>query len=397
MNKPAVAAVQVPSSLTRDVIALRRDFHAHPELGYEELRTAKIVAERLRDLGYDVRSQIGKTGVVGILRTERPGTTVLLRADMDALPLTEHSGVAFASLHPGKMHACGHDGHVAILLGAAELIMQKREAVCGTLVLCFQPAEEGLAGAKAMIEDGLLENPRVDLVYGLHLWNLLESGTVATKAGPMMASSDTIEVTVKGSGGHGSAPHHTVDPIVTAAHFVTSLQHVVSRTIDPLAPAVITIGSIHGGTTHNVIPDDVTMLGTVRAFSSDLRDAMAPKIERVLQGCCTAAGADYDFQYVRRYPVTANDPLQAAYVRALAAKLFGAERSLELTPVMGAEDFSFLLLERPGCFFFIGAKPTDGGLVYPHHSARFTIDEHALETGVQMMVALALDAPRSSS
>ncbi len=395
MDKPALAAVEVPLSLTRDVIALRRDFHAHPELGYEELRTAKIVAERLRDLGYDVRSQVGKTGVVGILRTERPGKTVLLRADMDALPLSEHSGVPFASLHPGKMHACGHDGHVAILLGAAELIMQKRESVCGTIVLCFQPAEEGLAGAKAMIEDGLLENPRVDLVYGLHLWNVLESGTVATKAGPMMASSDTIEVTVKGSGGHGSAPHQTVDPIVAAAHFVTSLQHVVSRTIDPLAPAVITIGSIHGGTTHNVIPDDVTMLGTVRAFSSDLRDAMAPKIERVLQGCCAAAGADYDFKYVRRYPVTSNDALQAAYVRALAAKLFGTERSLELIPVMGAEDFSFLLLERPGCFFFIGAKPT-AGEVYPHHSARFSIDERALETGVQMMVALALDAPRSS-
>jgi len=169
----------------------------------------------------------------------------------------------------------------------------------------------------------------------------------------------------------------------------------VSRSIDPLAPAVITIGSIHGGTTHNVIPDDVTMLGTVRTFSSDLRDAMAPKIERVLQGCCKAAGADYDFKYVRRYPVTANDALQAAYVRALAAKLFGEDRSLELTPVMGAEDFSFLLLERPGCFFFIGAKPT-AGEVHPHHSARFTIDERALETGVQMMVALALDAPHSS-
>ncbi|HLW37107.1 MAG TPA: amidohydrolase [Candidatus Eremiobacteraceae bacterium] len=390
------ASVSVPASLLRDVVDLRRDFHAHPELGFEEQRTAGIVADRLRDLGYEVRTGVGKTGVVGVLQTKKPGKTVLLRADMDALPVSEQSGLAFASLHPGKMHACGHDGHVAILLGAAELIMQKRGQLCGTIVLCFQPAEEGLAGAKAMIADGLLEQPRVDLVYGLHLWNLLECGTVGTKAGPLMASSDAIEVTVRGSGGHGSAPHQTVDPIVTAASFVTSLQQVVSRTVDPLAPAVISIGSIHGGTTHNVIPDEVQLLGTVRTFSADLRDAMGPRIERTLQGCCNAAGATYDFQYIRRYPVTANDPEQAAYVRALAARLFGAARSVEITPVMGAEDFSFLLLERPGCFFFVGAKP-EGVQAFPHHSARFAIDERALETGVQMMVALALDAPKRSA
>lgn len=393
MIERASIAVNIPAAVTREVIALRRDFHAHPELGFEEQRTSAIVAERLRDLGYDVRTGVGRTGVVGILRTQRPGKTVLLRADMDALPISEQSGLAFSSVNAGVMHACGHDGHVAILLGAAQLIKAHVDELCGTLLLCFQPAEEGLAGAKAMIEDGLLENPRVDLVYGLHLWNLLECGVVGTKAGPMMASSDAIEVTVRGSGGHGSAPHQTVDPIVTAAHFVTSVQHVVSRTIDPLAPAVISIASMHGGTTHNVIPDEVTMLGTVRTFTSELRDAMPAKIERKLQGCCNAAGATYDFAYIRRYPVTANDPAQAAYVRRLAASLFGEVRSVELTPVMGAEDFSFMLLERPGCFFFVGAKP-EGDHPAPHHSARFRIDERALETGVQMMVALALDAPK---
>ncbi|MDQ6781122.1 MAG: amidohydrolase [Candidatus Eremiobacteraeota bacterium] len=390
------AAVDLPASLSSEIIAIRRDLHAHPELGFEELRTAGIVATRLRELGYEVCTGVGRTGVVGVLATGRPGKTVLLRADMDALPVREESGESFSSLVDGKMHACGHDGHVAMLLGAAQLIQAQAGELSGTIVLCFQPAEEGLAGAKAMIEDGLLERPRVDLVYGLHLWNLLECGVVATRPGPMMASSDTLDVTVRGSGGHASAPHQTVDPIVTAAHFVTSLQHVVSRTIDPLAPAVVSIGSIHGGSTHNVIPDEVKMLGTVRTFASELREQMPAKIERTLRGCCDAAGARYDYEYIRRYPVTANDPDEAAYVRALAAKLFGEARSAELTPVMGAEDFSFLLLERPGCFFFVGAKP-DGDNPAPHHSARFRIDERALQTGVQMMCALALDASAAHS
>lgn len=385
--------IDVPTTVVRDVIEIRRDLHRHPELGFEEVRTAGIVADRLKRLGFDVRSKIAQTGVVGILRTGRPGRTVLLRADMDALPLEERSGVDYASCIAGKMHACGHDGHVAILLGAAGMLMERREQLCGTIVLCFQPAEEGKGGAKAMIDAGLLDDPHVDRVYGLHLLSQAPCGIVRVRPGPVMASSDSIEITIHGRGGHGAAPHETIDPIVTAAHFVTQVQSVVSRAIEPIEPAVVTIGAISGGTIHNVIPDDVRMLGTVRAFSSDVRNRMEPRIEAILRGCCEAHGASYDFSYQRRYPVTSNNPAEAAYVRALAARTLGEERVGEMTPTMGAEDFSFMLERRPGCFFFLGTR-SDERTSAPHHNARFAIDEAALETGVRMMVALAIDAPR---
>ena len=386
-------ALEVPPALLRDVVALRRDFHANPELGFEEVRTSRIVALRLAELGYEVRSGVGKTGVLGVLRGKHPGLTVLLRADMDALPVQEESGETFASLVPGKMHACGHDGHTAILLGAAEMIAMRKERLAGTIVLCFQPAEEGQGGAKAMIADGALENPRVDRVYGLHLWSLLETGKLAVRGGPIMASSDSIDITIRGRGGHGAAPHMSIDPIAVAAHFVTQVQSIVSRQIDPTEPAVITIGAMHGGTTHNVIPDTVRMLGTVRAFSAEVRNSLKPRIETVLRGCCEASGAAFDYDYAWRYPVTVNDPVQAEYVRGLAAQSLGSERVVDFRPIMGAEDFSFMLRERPGCFFFLGAQRA-GGASVPHHNARFSIDEACLETGVQMMTALAMDAPR---
>ena len=390
-----MSAIEVPTSVVRDVITWRRDFHAHPELGFEEVRTAAIVARRLRDLGYEVRTGVGKTGVAGILRTKRPGLTILLRADMDALPIQEESGVDFSSTIAGKMHACGHDGHTAILLGAAQLIMESRDDLCGTIVLCFQPAEEGKGGAKAMIEDHILDDPRVDRAYGLHLTSLYKCGRVAVRGGPVMASSDSIEITIRGRGGHGAAPHQTVDPIVTSAYFISQLQSVVSRRVHPIHPAVVSIGAIAGGTTHNVIPDSVRMLGTVRAFDADEREQMEPRIERVLRACCDSAGAAYDYQYIWRYPVTINDPEQSAYVLELAQRTVEAERCIEFEPTMGAEDFSFMLQQRPGCFFFVGAQ-SDERTAVPHHNARFSIDEASLETGVRMMVALALDAPTRS-
>lgn len=385
--------IDVPRGVFEDVVAIRRDLHMHPELGFEEVRTAGIVADRLKRLGYEVKTGIAQTGVLGILRTPRRGRTVLLRADMDGLPVHEESGVEYASRNAGKMHACGHDGHVAILLGAAEIIAQRRDELCGTIVLCFQPAEEGKGGAKAMIAEGLLEDPHVDRVYGLHLLSQAPSGVIKVRPGPIMASSDSIEITVHGKGGHGAAPHETIDPILTAAHFVTQVQTVVSRQVEPVEPAVVTIGSIHGGTIHNVIPDEVRMLGTVRAFSAEVRRHMQPRIETILRGCCEAHGASYDYSYLLRYPVTVNDAAEAAYVRALTASVLGESRSLEQTPTMGAEDFSYMLERRPGCFFFLGTQ-SDDRTGFPHHNARFAIDESALETGVQMMVALALDAPK---
>ncbi|MBV8172219.1 MAG: amidohydrolase [Candidatus Eremiobacteraeota bacterium] len=389
----SVDALEVPAPVVRDVIALRRDFHAHPELGFEEVRTAGIVAERLRALGYQVRTGVGQTGVLGILRSQRPGKTILLRADMDCLPIDERSGVEFSSTVAGKMHACGHDGHTAMLLGAAQMIMERRDLIHGTIVLCFQPAEEGKGGARAMIEDGALDDPAVDRVYGLHLTSLYPTGQVLVRPGPVMASSDSIEVTIRGRGGHGAAPHQTVDPIVTSAYFIAQLQSVASRNVDPTEPAVVTIGAIHGGTIHNVIPDSVDLLGTVRAFSEAERAAMKPRIERVLSGCCDAAGAGYDYRYIDRYPITVNDEKEAGYVHQLAVRTLGERRLGHLAMTMGAEDFSFMLQRRPGCFFFLGSQ-SDERTAVPHHNARFAIDERCLATGVQMMTALALDAPQ---
>jgi amidohydrolase len=389
------ATITVPERLADDVVLVRRDLHMHPELGFAEHRTAGIIADRLRKLGYEVHEHVGKTGVVGIMRGSRPGRTIMLRADMDALPILEENTHSFRSQADGSMHACGHDGHVAILLGAAALIADRRDELAGAVALVFQPAEEGLGGAKVMIADGLFERFNIERAYGLHLSTKYPTGVLGFREGPMYASSDSIEITVEGVGGHGSAPHDAVDPIYTAATFVTAVQQVVSRHIDPLEPGVVTIGAISGGTTHNVIPRTCKMLGTVRAFSDDVRRAMPERIERVLRGCCQASGASYSFDYLWRYPVTANDPEQTRYSRALAGQTLGDDRVVEAAQLMGAEDFSFYAERVPACFYTLGAQggPHSG---HPHHSSLFDIDERALPTGVAMMVALALDATRNA-
>ncbi|MBV8636951.1 MAG: amidohydrolase [Candidatus Eremiobacteraeota bacterium] len=365
----------------------------HPELGFQEHRTAGIVADRLRALGFEVHERIGGTGVVGVIRGRRPGRTIMLRADMDALPIVEERTHAYRSQHEGRMHACGHDGHVAVLLGAAALIADRKDEVGGTVCLVFQPAEEGLGGAKAMIEDGLFERFQIERAYGLHLSTKYRTGALGFCEGPMYASSDSIEIDVTGVGGHGSAPHDAIDPIYAAATFITSVQQVVSRQVDPLEPAVVTIGSIHAGTTHNVIPRQCRMLGTVRAFSNDVREAMPGRIERVLKACCEASGATYDYTYLWRYPVTANDAGQTQYARALATQTVGDHMVVDATQLMGAEDFSFFAQRVPACFYTLGASGTPE-TSHPHHSSLFDFDESALPNGVAMMTALALDAPR---
>ncbi|HEV7179830.1 MAG TPA: amidohydrolase [Candidatus Baltobacteraceae bacterium] len=389
------AIITVPQRLADDVVLIRRDLHMHPEMGFHEHRTAGIVADRLRSLHFDVHEGIGKTGVVGVMRGARPGRTIMLRADMDALPILEERDHSYRSQTDGTMHACGHDGHVAILLGAAALIADRKDELAGTLCLVFQPAEEGLGGAKAMIDDGLFERFGIERAYGLHLSSKYPTGFLGFREGPMYASSDSIEIDVVGVGGHGSAPHDAIDPIYTAANFITSVQQVVSRLIDPLEPAVVTIGAINAGTTHNVIPRTCRMLGTVRAFSDDVRNAMPERIERVLRSCCTASGATYDYEYLWRYPVTANDAAQTAFARALAQATIGAERVVEATMLMGAEDFSFYAQRVPACFYTLGCSGGEG-TSHPHHSSLFDIDERALPNGVAMMAALAFDAPRNA-
>jgi amidohydrolase len=386
------ATIELSETLLNEVIATRRDLHEHPELGFEEVRTAGVVAERLRALGYDVHAGIGTTGVVGIMRGTRPGKTIMLRADMDALPLPEETGHAFASREPGKMHACGHDGHVAMLLGAARLIAEGKAELAGTIVLCFQPAEEGKGGAKAMVDEGMLERFGVERAFGLHLFSQLDTGVLGFREGPFYASSDSLEIRIEGFGGHGAAPHLSVDPILVAAEFVASVQKVVSRQIDPVEPAVVTIGAIHGGTTHNVIPSSVSLLGTVRAFDHGVRERMAERIERVLKGVCDASGATYTFEYQWRYPVTSNDIAQTQYARALAERTIGDSHVVTSEKHMGAEDFSFFAQRVPASYFVLGCN---GGpkTSFPHHHGKFDIDEAALGTGVRIMTALAFDAP----
>ena len=389
------AIAECPADVVAEVIALRRDLHRHPELGFEERRTATLVATRLRELGFEVTTEIGITGVVGVMHGARPGKTVMLRADMDALPIEEENDVAYASQTRGTMHACGHDGHVAILLGAATLIARRRDELAGTVVLCFQPAEEGRGGAKAMVEDGVLERFGVERAYGLHLASAFPTGIVGLREGPFYASSDSIEITIEGAGGHGAAPHLSIDPIYVAGAFIVAVQQVVARQIDPLAPAVVTLGAVHAGTIHNVIPSRATLLGTVRAFDADVRAALAERIERVLRGVCESSGATYTFDYLRRYPVTSNDAEQARYVRALAEREIGVTRVIEAPKLMGAEDFSFFAERVPACFYSVGCNGGPAS-AFPHHHAKFDIDERALETGVRMMTALALDAPEKA-
>ncbi|MGZ3496778.1 MAG: M20 metallopeptidase family protein [Vulcanimicrobiaceae bacterium] len=389
------AVSTVPQKIVNDVIAIRRDLHMHPELGFEEERTARIVAGRLHSLGFEVHAGIATTGVVGVMRGSKPGKTIMLRADMDALPILEENTHPYRSTIAGKMHACGHDGHVAILLGAAQLIADGKEELAGTVCLVFQPAEEGRGGAKVMVEEGIIERFGIERAYGLHLSSKYPTGMLGFREGPFYASSDSIEIEVIGRGGHGSAPHDAIDPIYTAANFVTSVQQVVSRQIDPLQPAVVTIGSFHGGTIHNVIPRTVKMLGTVRAFDDDVRKSMPERIERVLKSCCDATGARYDFDYLWRYPVTSNDASQTQYARALAEKTAGDERVFIADQLMGAEDFSFFAERVPACFYTLGAHsgPENG---IAHHSSTFDIDESALSAGVAMMTALAFDAARNA-
>jgi amidohydrolase len=388
---PTIAISPEVARLAEAVVDLRRTLHRWPELGFHETRTSTLVTERLQALGLEVRTGIAQTGVLGILRGDAEGKTILLRADMDGLPIEEASGVPYASQNRGVMHACGHDGHTAILLTVANVLAQRRRQFSGTVKFAFQPAEElPPGGAKGMIEEGVLEDPRVDAAFGLHLWNGLPVGKVGVDEGPIMASVDRFDIVIKGVGSHGAYPHTGVDPIVVGSHIVAALQTVVSREVPPLAPVVVTVGKFQGGTAFNVIPSQAELSGTVRTIDARIREEMPARIERIVRGVTSGMRAEYAFNYASGYPVTVNDVNRAQFARQVAGAVVGNANVVSAGMTMGAEDMSYFLEAVPGCYLRLGSGNPDQGLIHPHHSALFNFDEAALPIGVELLTQLTL-------
>lgn len=370
------------------LIADRRHLHAHPELAFEEHETAAFVAERLRSLGIEVTTGVGGTGVKGVIRGGRTGRTVMLRADMDALPIHEESDKPYASTRPGVMHACGHDGHTAILLAVARILAGQRDALAGNVVLCFQPAEERPpGGAIKMIEDGVMDDPKVDAVFGLHLTST-PAGTVGVRSGPSASAADTFTATIHGVGGHASRPHQAVDPVLIAANAVTTLHTIVSREVSPLDAAVITVGTIQAGTVANVIPPTATMSGTVRTFDQGVREKLARRIEATIVGIARAMGGDATVDYRFGYPILVNDPAMAELVRSVAHEVVGPERTRENPPTMASEDVGRFIDQATGCYFNVGVLNEAKGITVSNHNPGFDIDEDALPVGVAMLVGV---------
>lgn len=389
------------ASVSEDVLAWRRDIHANPELGNQEFRTAGIVASHLESLGMEVHTGIAYTGVLGILRGGQPGKTVALRADMDALPVTEQTGLSFASTvttefqgrEVGVMHACGHDTHVAILMGVAEILAGRQEELAGNVMFIFQPAEEGGGGARLMLEEGLFDIMKPDAAFGLHVGPGQEAGQLGWVERGAMAASDGLRITVKGVQTHGAAPWAGVDPIVVASQIVLGLQTITSRQMEATkAPTIVTIGSIQGGVRGNIIPDEVVMVGTIRTLDTEMQDDVHARVERTAKLIAESAGATAEVSIGRGYPVTYNDPeLTRATVAHLEAE-FGAENVIQGRPVLGAEDFSYFAREVPGFYFWLGGR-TPGTPIEDaaaNHSPFFFVDEAALDVGVRAMTTAAL-------
>ncbi len=377
-------------ALQSDLVALRRQIHQQPELGFKEQITAARIASKLSEWGITHQTGIAETGVVAMIQGQKPSSsprTLAIRADMDALPIQEANDVPYKSQHAGVMHACGHDGHTSIALMTAYYLSQHRDDFAGTVKIIFQPAEEGPGGAKPMIEADVLKNPDVDAIIGLHLWNNLPLGTIGVRSGALMAAVERFSLTIQGKGGHGAMPHQTVDSIVLASQIVTALQTIVSRNVNPIDSAVVTVGQFNAGTAKNVIADTASLAGTVRYFNPNLADFFHHRIESIVAGICAAYGATYQLDYVKFYPPVINDENITELVRSVAVDL--VETPLGIVPecqTMGGEDMSFFLQQVPGCYFFVGSANPDRSLAYPHHHPRFDFDETALATGVEMFV-----------
>lgn len=370
---------------------LRRDFHAHPELGFKELRTSEIVARELTSLGLDVQTGVGGTGVIALLKGSKPGKVVLARADMDALPIHEETGAIYASKNSGVMHACGHDAHTAILLTVARLLTAQRDHLPGTVKFMFQPAEEGMGGAEKMIEAGILQKPRVDVALALHVWNEKPVGWIGITSGPVMASAEIFKIKLHGKGGHGALPHLAVDPLLAAAQIISALQGIVSRNISPLQTAVVSVCSIHGGDAFNVIPADVEMTGTIRTFETAVRTLVLERFERIVHSIAEGMGCQVDIQVDKLTLAAFNDPEITVRVQDVARNLFNSYEVETNFRTMGSEDFSYIQEKVPGCFIFIGSANHEKGLDAGHHHPKFDIDEAVLPRGAAIMATAIID------
>ncbi|WP_210469702.1 M20 family metallopeptidase [Sporosarcina sp. 6E9] len=370
-----------------DMVVMRRYLHMNPELSFKEEKTAKYIVDFYADLGVDVRSGVGGNGVVARIKGGRPGKTVALRADFDALPIQDEKDVPYKSTVPGVMHACGHDGHTATLLQLAKAIHEMQEELAGEYVFIHQHAEEyAPGGAKPMIEDGCLNG--VDVIFGTHLWSLTDAGTIEYRTGPTMAAADKFDITVQGAGGHGAAPHQTKDAIAIGAQLVTNLQQIVSRRVNPTESAVLSVGSFVAENAFNVIADSAKIGGTVRTFNPKIRDLMEREMKRVVDGTALANDCEIEFTYERGYPAVVNHDDETEFLKSIAEKIQGIENVVETEPHMGGEDFAYYLEKVPGTFFFTGARPENP---YPHHHPKFDFDENAMLIAAKILGAAALD------
>lgn len=372
-------------TLKDQLIAWRRDFHRHPELGFQEFRTSGIVAKHLSTLGMEVQTGVGKTGVIGLLEGGQPGPVVMLRFDMDALPIQEANQTDYVSQTPGVMHACGHDAHTAIGMGLAQLMTQHREELKGTLKFVFQPAEEGCGGALAMIKDRVLEDPEPEVAFGLHVWNDQRLGFVAAGSGGVMAAADIFTIKVQGQGGHGAQPHLCIDAALVASLIVTALQSVVARNVNPRQTAVVTVGTIHAGTAFNIIADTAELTGTIRTFEAFVREDIVRHMTDVVEQTARALGGSATIEVKAISPATINHEAAAQLVRETAIEVLGAENVTADQFTMTAEDMSEFLSRVPGCFFFIGSANAEKGLNAAHHNSHFDIDEEVLPLGVAVL------------
>ena len=378
---PRIAAIE------QQLIAWRRHFHQHPETGFEEHKTGRYIVEQLQGIDVEIQHPVAQTGVVALM-SNGDGPTIALRADMDALPIQETGDVPYKSTRDGVMHACGHDAHMATLLGAATALDQLRDQWHGTIKFIFQPGEEGFAGAKQMIDDGVLKDPQVAAIFGLHVWNYQDYGTVGVKPGPTLAAADEFEITVTGTGGHAALPQQTVDIILVAAQLVVALQSIVSRNLDPLESGVVSIGMIRGGQTFNVIPTEVLLKGTARAMREEDRLLIKARIGEICQGVASTYGAAINLNYHDSYPPTINDAQMSSLVLEAARVVVGDGAGPPFLS-MGGEDMAFFLQEVPGCFFFVGsAKPEHRQRPAPHHCAHFDINERALAVGASVFIEI---------